>query len=58
MKDIPNPGSKEAIEKGCSCAVMDNGHGKGYLGGLKDEDGNIIFVTTYGCPVHCPKETK
>lgn len=26
-----NPGSKEAIEAGCTCPVMDNNHGKGIL---------------------------
>lgn len=28
----PNPGSKEAIELGCTCPVMDNHHGRGYQG--------------------------
>jgi len=30
--DKPNPGSPEAIKKGCTCPVLDNGHGKGHLG--------------------------
>jgi hypothetical protein len=46
------PGSAAAVEKGCRCAVMDNGRGRGYLGGMKDEDGNTMFVITVGCPVH------
>ena len=29
MNDIPNPGSDEAIEQGCTCPVMDNNHGEG-----------------------------
>jgi len=26
---VPNPGSEEAIKKGCKCPVLDNAHGKG-----------------------------
>jgi len=26
----PNPGSQEAIDKGCTCPVMDNHYGKGF----------------------------
>jgi len=48
----PNPGSIEARKQGCTCPVMDNAHGRGYMGGVKDEDGNIIFVITEKCPVH------
>jgi hypothetical protein len=25
---VPNPGSDEAIDQGCSCPVLDNSHGK------------------------------
>ncbi len=28
-----NPGSKEAMEKGCSCTVIDNHYGKGRSNG-------------------------
>lgn len=45
---VPNPGSIEAVSKGCICAVIDNGHGRGFRG-----DPNV-FVYTVGCPVHCP----
>lgn len=31
---------------GCTCPVLDNGHGKGYMG----QPG--IFVYVEGCPVH------
>ena len=24
----PNPGSQEALDAGCTCAVLDNNHGK------------------------------
>lgn len=48
---IPNPGSKEAQEKGCKCPVMDNHYGKGYYG-----DGKI-FVIMGNCTLH-NKEVK
>ena len=38
-----NPGSKEAIEKGCTCPPYDNNHGKG---GYK---GTIVHAE---CPLH------
>lgn len=42
----PNPGSKEAINKGCTCPVMDNGYGRGYMG----QEGMFVYNTT--CPLH------
>jgi len=48
----PNPGSREAIALGCKCPVLDNAHGRGYLGGVKDGSGKTVFVFTVGCPVH------
>lgn len=42
----PNPGSDEAIAMGCTCPVLDNGHGRGYMG----QPG--IFVYIEGCPLH------
>ena len=42
---IPNPGSDEAIEQGCKCAVLDNNHGDGYMGTDR-------FVVTATCPLH------
>lgn len=48
----PNPGSREALAMGCTCPVLDNAHGKGYIGGVKDEKGDTVFVYTMGCPVH------
>lgn len=47
-----NPGSPEAIERGCTCPILDNAHGKGYMGGVKDEDGELVFVISQGCPLH------
>ena len=51
-----NPGSPEAVAAGCTCPRLDNGHGRGYLGGVKDQKtGETLFVYTVGCPVHHPK---
>ena len=49
---IPNPGSREARDAGCICPVWDNAHGRGYMGGVKDDDGNVVFVRVVGCPLH------
>ena len=47
-----NPGSDEAIAAGCTCPIMDNGHGRGYLGGVTDEQGQTVFVIASNCPIH------
>jgi len=49
---VPNPGSDAAIALGCTCPVLDNAHGKGYLGGVKNEKGHLVFVISGGCPLH------
>ena len=46
MSEQPNPGSKEAQDAGCICAVLDNNHGKFPPW---PPDGWYI---TEGCPVH------
>lgn len=51
-KTIPAPGSKEAIEKGCNCPILDNSYGKGYYG----KKG--IYVITIGCPLHDKKKNR
>ena len=43
---IPNAGSDEAIDLGCTCPIMDNEYGKGYMG----MEG--VFIHTEGCPIH------
>jgi len=48
MTDKPNPGSREAIAAGCTCPVLDNAHGKGYMGVAG------TYVYRLGCPVHRP----
>lgn len=47
-----NPGSPEAFEAGCTCPRMDNAHGRGWMGGAKDEDGETIYVISEDCPMH------
>ena len=47
-----NPGSDEAIDAGCRCPCLDNGHGRGYLGGVKGDDGNTVFIVSSECPLH------
>lgn len=46
--DKPCPGSPEAIKQGCTCPVLDNAHGCGYMGRAG------MFVVTDGCPLHAP----
>lgn len=58
MTDAPNPGSPAAVEAGCTCPRIDNGHGRGYLGGVKDPaTGETMFVYSCGCPLHCADES-
>ena len=41
-----NPGSDEALDAGCLCAVLDNNHGRGYFG-IPNQ-----FVISEDCPLH------
>lgn len=50
--ELPNPGSTEAIDAGCQCPVIDNCHGRGWKGGMKDSSGQTMFVYNLECPVH------
>lgn len=47
----PAPGSREAGEQGCICAVIDNEHGRGYHW-VPDDPNPPKFVITGGCPLH------
>ena len=47
--DVPNPGSHEAIDEGCTCPVLDNGRGRGYMG----MEGH--FIIQWDCPLHDPE---
>lgn len=46
IKTIPNPGSDDAIDLGCTCPVMDNGHGKGSYWGPN------TFIYSGSCKLH------
>lgn len=48
----PPPGSDAAVAAGCLCPVLDNGHGVGARGGIKDEDGNHCYWISDACPLH------
>ena len=41
---LPNPGSDEALDLGCTCPVLDNGHGRGR--------GDGQFWIMEDCPLH------
>jgi hypothetical protein len=50
---IPNPGSDEAVKRGCECPILDNEYGYGnpvfpWLRG---------FIITQGCPLHDPTKS-
>ena len=49
---MPPPGSDAALDQGCVCPVLDNSHGMGYLGGIKDKDGETIYVVRADCDLH------
>jgi hypothetical protein len=54
MTDTPNPGSDEAITQGCTCPVLDNGHGCGRV----DANGQPMFWINFKCPLHGPQYAK
>ena len=54
MKNIPNPGSKEAQKQGCKCPVIDNHYGKGFpYPGVK---GPAFYISSV-CPIHANNPT-
>ena len=46
-----NPGSTEAVAEGCTCAVLDNHHGR--RAPCPPDD----WWVTVGCPLHAPVAT-
>jgi hypothetical protein len=48
----PTPGSDEATAQGCTCPVLDNGHGRGAY----QIDGKWQFWIDWACPVHMGHE--
>jgi len=49
---MESPGSPGAIRKGCICPVLDNAHGRGYMGGRKNTEGEMLYVVQQDCPLH------
>jgi hypothetical protein len=47
MVSIPAPGSPEAEEIGCTCAVLDNCHGRGLFGSR-----GLAYSVDTECPIH------
>jgi hypothetical protein len=47
VNHIPNPGGKAAIAKGCTCPVLDNNHGSGFM-----VIGQRQFWMSEDCPLH------
>lgn len=47
MAEEPKPGSREALDAGCICPVIDNAHGRGF-----GEPPQFWIVD--GCPIHRP----
>jgi len=43
----PNPGSDAALKQGCTCPVLDNGRGIGFV-----VDGERQFWVNGDCPLH------
>ena len=48
-----NPGSDSARLRGCTCAVLDNGHGRVPYMGWDPETGEGLWSMSMGCPLHC-----
>lgn len=48
MDTIRKPGSDEAIDSGCTCAVMDNHYGAGRGG----DGARFGWYTSGDCPLH------
>lgn len=48
-EERPNPGSDEALDAGCWCAVLDNNHGK--FAPFPPDN----WWITEGCPVHAAR---
>lgn len=51
IERLPPHGAKDAINKGCTCPVIDNYYGKGFM--LR---GERVFWFNAGCCLHGAKE--
>jgi hypothetical protein len=47
-ESVPNPGSDEAIARGCICPVLSNAHGRGVLRAGPEPE----FTVDGGCQIH------
>ena len=47
MTDTPTPGSKAAVALGCTCPILDNCHGEGFM-----MRGERVFWHNGTCPIH------
>ena len=44
-EEVPNPGSREALDAGCTCPVVDNNFGWGYWS-------KGTYAISMDCPLH------
>ena len=51
IDDVPNPGSDQARQLGCVCAVLDNSYGRYPDMGYND-DGSANWSIRMDCPIH------
>lgn len=52
---VPNPGSDEAVARGCICPVLDNAGGRGVR--IANRDGvQTMFWINGDCPLHAPSD--
>ena len=52
VPSAPNPGSDAAIERGCTCPIIDNHYGRGRPGLDADGHERAWFVFHEDCPLH------
>ena len=45
--NVPNPGTQDAIDMGCTCPIIDNHYGEG----IPTDDG-FAFWYNQECPIH------
>lgn len=50
---VPNPGSQDAVDKGCTCAVIDNHHGRG----VPTPNGRSFWISG-DCSIHAKPRSK
>jgi len=51
-KRLLPPGSKQAVEEGCRCPVLDNNHGRGIPVTGADGKRSTMFWRNDECPIH------